>query len=343
MKSVSFWVDDFGFDEIMKKELVEIVTRRNNAQYEHFFKVYKSDIIDENSINALINTNAITGAKIDNVYTTVNNIQALSKGIRNINLVSTALSGLNLVTDIIGFSVIHNDICATNQQLVVLNDHFEELRERIDDLTDILIEEILIKIYREYDEHISQCKRYYDQFAHNEVDLDSLESEIVNIKAYIKEIISRLNNKIAKNRMAELYELVIEMMAIYTLLLFIYNRTFFLTKKRLSPQVNDYISLFDYFEKTKKGLNSKIFDYYFLEEKKSFRDIVRMQDVIDKSCSSYRIKIEDEKKMFDIMQTPENYYRFEKRRLEELPYSDISKIIGKPEDVCRSYFLGEEI
>ncbi len=352
-------------DELNKKGIAEIVFRQASAKYKNFVKckildnptvsnevaerIHSSSLqVLSQDVKNLKDTRAVVLSYEKNikhgikalttitkkVTTQLDLVYRESKAIKNLSYIGVGLSLTNIAVDMAGFTIVIN-------KLNDLNSRLQGLSDQIGSIANI-----------QKNDKIAECQRLIMRFNsladkikdEEDVSLDDIEALIVDMKAYLSEMIHNLSDKALKTELV--LEIINILLPAYTILYKALLDKFYLEKGKLPANTEIFNQLYDELENSqiREQLKEYFYDRYFIEEKmrsEDVFDIINAQILIE---ISGRAQIDDEITLIKLLKTREGLRKY-KERLEELVQtlakeniSAIAEDSGVDEETCSQFF-----
>lgn len=352
-------------DELNKKGIAEIVFRQASAKYKNFVKckildnptvsnevaerIHSSSLqVLSQDVKNLKDTRAVVLSYEKNikhgikalttitkkVTTQLDLVYRESKAIKNLSYIGVGLSLTNIAVDMAGFTIVIN-------KLNDLNSRLQDLSDQIGSIANI-----------QKNDKIAECQRLIMRFNsladkikyEEDVSLDDIEALIVDMKAYLSEMIHNLSDKALKTELV--LEIINILLPAYTILYKALLDKFYLEKGKLPANTEIFNQLYDELENSqiREQLKEYFYDRYFIEEKmrsEDVFDIINAQILIELNG---RAQIDDEITLIKLLKTREGLRKY-KERLEELVQtlakeniSAIAEDSGVDEETCSQFF-----
>lgn len=352
-------------DELNKKGIAEIVFRQASAKYKNFVKckildnptvsnevaerIHSSSLqVLSQDVKNLKDTRAVVLSYEKNikhgikalttitkkVTTQLDLVYRESKAIKNLSYIGVGLSLTNIAVDMAGFTIVIN-------KLNDLNSRLQGLSDQIGSIANI-----------QKNDKIAECQRLIMRFNsladkikdEEDVSLDDIEALIVDMKAYLSEMIHNLSDKALKTELV--LEIINVLLPAYTILYKALLDKFYLEKGKLPANTEIFNQLYDELENSqiREQLKEYFYDHYFIEEKmrsEDVFDIINAQILIELNG---RAQIDDEITLIKLLETREGLRKY-KERLEELVQtlakenlSAIAEDSGVDEETCSQFF-----
>ena len=352
-------------DELNKKGIAEIVFRQASAKYKNFVKckildnptvsnevaerIHSSSLqVLSQDVKNLKDTRAVVLSYEKNikhgikalttitkkVTTQLDLVYRESKAIKNLSYIGVGLSLTNIAVDMAGFTIVIN-------KLNDLNSRLQGLSDQIGSIANI-----------QKNDKIAECQRLIMRFNsladkikdEEDVSLDDIEALIVDMKAYLSEMIHNLSDKAIKTELV--LEIINILLPAYTILYKALLDKFYLEKGKLPANTEIFNQLYDELENSqiREQLKEYFYDRYFIEEKmrsEDVFDIINAQILIELNG---RAQIDDEITLIKLLKTREGLRKY-KERLEELVQtlakentSAIAEDSGVDEETCSQFF-----
>ena len=352
-------------DELNKKGIAEIVFRQASAKYKNFVKckildnptvsnevaerIHSSSLqVLSQDVKNLKDTRAVVLSYEKNikhgikalttitkkVTTQLDLVYRESKAIKNLSYIGVGLSLTNIAVDMAGFTIVIN-------KLNDLNSRLQGLSDQIGSIANI-----------QKNDKIAECQRLIMRFNsladkikdEEDVSLDDIEALIVDMKAYLSEMIHNLSDKALKTELV--LEIINILLPAYTILYKALLDKFYLEKGKLPANTEIFNQLYDELENSqiREQLKEYFYDRYFIEEKmrsEDVFDIINAQILIE---INGRAQIDDEITLIKLLKTREGLRKY-KERLEDLVQtlakeniSAIAEDSGVDEETCSQFF-----
>ena len=324
-------------DEVAQKGLVEIALRRADARFKAMIKcrilgeAVESEGIPQRvatsamqlSIHGTNSMESIRGtlrsfekglwsqattltATTKNMALQVDSIYRLMSSVRSLSYLNAGISMANLAVDIAGFIVV-------NDKLNILNSEVQLVANNINKIANV-----------QKNEKISDCQKLIMRFnsmsakmqTEDVVNLDDLENLIIDMRAYISEMILNLHDEALGTE--RVLQIIFSLLPAYTLLFGEFTKRYYYEKKRLPANYEMFLNLYDELEEV--NFRTKLHDYYFLDQKmhsQEVLDILNAQTLLELNG---RVQIEDQSSMLQILKTRENVEAFD-RNLDSFVHS----------------------
>ena len=258
-------------DELNKKGIAEIVFRQASAKYKNFVKckildnptvsnevaerIHSSSLqVLSQDVKNLKDTRAVVLSYEKNikhgikalttitkkVTTQLDLVYRESKAIKNLSYIGVGLSLTNIAVDMAGFTIVIN-------KLNDLNSRLQGLSDQIGSIANI-----------QKNDKIAECQRLIMRFNsladkikdEEDVSLDDIEALIVDMKAYLSEMIHNLSDKALKTELV--LEIINVLLPAYTILYKALLDKFYLEKGKLPANTEIFNQLYDELENSVK-------------------------------------------------------------------------------------------
>ena len=348
-------------DEVNQKGLAEIALRRADAKFKAMVKcrilgdAVSSDDISQRvassamqlsipgtnsmeSIRGMIRAfekglgNQVTmlTATTKNMALQVDGIYSMTSSVRSLSYLNTGISMANLAVDVAGFIVV-------NAKLNTLNSEVQLVADNINKLANV-----------QKNEKISDCQKLIMRFnsmsakiqSGDPVSLDDLENLIIDMRAYISEMILNLHDESLGIELV--LKIIFSLLPAYTLLFGEFTKRYYYEKQSLPANYKMFLNLYDELESV--NFRGKLHDYYFLEKKRHSQEVLDILNTQTLLGLNGRVQIEDITSMLQILETQEKVEAFDQGldRLvcswtkERVPL--IAKNSGVSEEECLKLF-----
>lgn len=327
-------------EEVMEKGLAEIALRRADAKFKAMIKCKVlgaptgSEIVPEKirpelakismsdkslSLNAvrktmhnieqgtgmLTQTTRNIAAQVDGIYHQVNSVM-------NISYLNTGISLANTAVDVAGFVVV-------TQKLNVLNNEVQLVANKISQIANVQKNEKIASCQK----LIMRCNSMIDKLNNDdEVDLDKMENLLIDLRAFISEMIMNLHDMALGENL--ILKMIYTLMPAYTLVFNEFMRRYYFQKKSVPINYEMFMSLYEELENV--GFIQKLQDYYYLQEKMRAVDVVDILNAQRLIGLNGKVQIEDQLSVFRALESKEKVMLFE-RSLNNYAENRIKQVI----------------
>ena len=348
-------------DEVAQKGLAEIALRRADAKFKAMVKcrilgdtvlgdgipqrvaasAMKLSIPGTNSIESIRGTIrafekgvgnqiAALSATTKNMALQVDGIYSLTKSIKSLSYLNTGVSMANLAVDVAGFIVV-------NDKLNTLNSEVQLVANNINRIANV-----------QKNEKLSDCQKLIMRFnsmsakiqSGDVFNLDDLESLIIDMRAYISEMILNLHDEALGTELV--LKIIFSLLPAYTLLFGEFTRRYYYEKHNLPANYEMFLKLYDELESV--NFRGKLHDYYFLDCKMHSQEVLDVLNTQTLLGLNGKVQIQDQTSMLQMLGTKEKVEAFD-RGLDEFVYSwakekvpVIAKDSGVSKIECLKYF-----
>ena len=319
LTTIQMLVERQAIPKLLKNEVLEIVTRNAGAKYKPFIKAYFPEggeraseltrqlLGDSTSYNleevrgamraVQHNLNTISkksknmSIQVNQIYNAVNSVQKLA-------YLNTGLSLVNIGVSVAGFAMISN-------KLNILGVEVQRLSQRLNQITVILKNNIisrfqtLIMLYNQTSSKLSK---------NEEIDLDSLEKQIIDMRSFLSEMVRDLNEQALQEEV--LLEIIYTLVPAYTALLCEFVKLYYFEHSENTSNYTMFLTLYDELENSE--FRKHLFDYYMLDKKLPNLDVVDILNAQSLLGINGRVQVEDELNLVRIFETEEKYNQFDK-------------------------------
>lgn len=316
-------------DEVAQKGLAEIALRRADAKFKAMVKcqilgkavasegvpqkvassAMQLSIPGTNSMESIRGTlrafekgigsrvTALT-ATTKNMALQVDSIYSLTSSVRSLSYLNTGISMANLAVDVAGFIVV-------NDKLNVLNSEVQLVANNINKIANV-----------QKNEKISDCQKLIMRFnsmsskiqSGDEVNLDDLENLIIDMRAYISEMILNLHDESLGSELV--LKIIFSLLPAYTLLFGEFTKRHYYEKLCLPANYDMFLKLYDELEE--ENFKEKLHDYYFLDQKMHSQEVLDALNAQTLIGLNGKVQIEDQSSMLQMLETKEKVEAFDR-------------------------------
>lgn len=324
MVAIEMLVNQYVADEIRQKGLAEIALRRTDAKFKAIEKCFllERGISPEEipvhiaqssvklSIPQVTNIEEIRGViressqnfktlstTTKNIAEQVDGLYQLTNTVKSISYLNTGLSLANMAIDIAGFVVM-------NEKLNILNGKTDLLLDYIKKIHAMKQNELI----EQYQLIIMRCNKYISRMRRNEeVAIDAIDELLEEIRAFISKMI---NNYLSNALQPELvFKVVFSILPTYTFLLNECIKRYHYEKNILPDNYDHYMSIYNELENSK--IKELLRDYYFLQKKFHFHQVIDIINTQTLLSLNGRVLIEDQVSILNMLETKEKVEQFE--------------------------------
>ena len=348
-------------DEVAQKGLAEIALRRADAKFKAMVKcrilgeaiaseeipqriassAMQLSIPGTNSMESIRGTlrafekglgkqvTALT-ATTKNMAIQVDSIYSMTSSVRSLSYLNIGISMANLAVDVAGF--------------IVVNDKLNVLHSDVQLIANIIKKLAIVQ----KNEKISECQKLIMRFnsmsakiqSADVVNLDDLENLIIDMRAYISEMILNLQNDVLETKLV--LKIIFSLLPAYTLLFGEYTKRYYYGKQCLPANYEIFLKLYDELE----GMNfrGRLHDYYFLDQKMHSQEVLDVLNAQTLLGLNGKVQIEDMASMLKMLETREKIEAFD-RGLDSFVYSWVKEKVpviaedsGVSEKECMKFF-----
>ncbi|MBR3598424.1 MAG: hypothetical protein IKL53_00950 [Lachnospiraceae bacterium] len=356
MVALEMFVDKTIANEIREKGLAEIALRRADAKFKAMVKCKLAGPTDSDNVlpeklksvamylseknsiglesvrNTLISlnkgTNKLTEAT-KNIAMQVDGIYSLTNSVMNISYLNTGLSLANTAIDVAGFMIV-------TDKLNDLNTEVKEVSNKLNKIANMQKNE-KIAICQKL---IMRCNAVATKIRDNdEVDLDKLEDLIMEIRAYLSEMIMNLHDEALGEEIV--LNIIYTMMPAYTALFHEFLRRYYFQKHMVPVNYDMFLSL--YGELEGESFIQRLQDYYFIKEKLHTIEVLDVLNTQTLLGLNGLIQIEDQLSILKTLGNEEKITLFENglKRYAKNRIKEVIPILAKEakmvEEDCEKY------
>lgn len=318
LAKLEIMVEQAGLPELLQKGSFEIVTRRANGKMLPFVNAsLPNDPVKAQqamqqllgntgscgleevrgamraasaSFKSLTSTCKNMSVQVDQIYKMVNSVQSLS-------YLNVGLGLANIAVNVAGFAMV-------SAKLNALSAEVQRLSSRLNQIVCLMKHEIIGKFQK--------LTMLYNQMSaklesNESIDLDDLEKLIIEMRAFISEMVMNLNEQALQEEV--LLEIVYTLIPAYTSLLCEFVKTYYFIKQTNSPNYPMFLNLFDELENSR--FRQHLFDYYMLDKKLHNLDVIDILNAQSLLGINGRVQVEDELSLVRILETEKKYTTFE--------------------------------
>ena len=319
LTTIQMLVDRQDIPQLLKNQVLEIVTRNAKAKYRPFIKAYfpeggqramevsrqlfedsssydledvrRSVRLARRDLRAISDKCKTLSLQVDQIYNSVKSVQALS-------YLNVGLSLANVGVSVAGFVMISNKLSALNMEV-------QRLSQRLNQISSIMKNNIIARF--------QTLTMLYNQMSgklnkNEQIDLDALEKLIIDMRSFLSEMVRNLNEQTLQEEV--LLEIVYTLVPAYTALLCEFEKSFYFTHQENSPNYNMFLALFDELESA--DFRNHLFDYYMLDKKFPNLDVIDILNAQSLLGINGRVQVEDELCLVRIFETEEKLKQFNK-------------------------------
>ena len=319
LTTIQMLVDRQDIPQLLKNQVLEIVTRNAKAKYRPFIKAYfpeggqramevsrqlfedsssydledvrRSVRLARRDLRAISDNCKTLSLQVDQIYNSVKSVQALS-------YLNVGLSLANVGVSVAGFVMISNKLSALNMEV-------QRLSQRLNQISSIMKNNIIARF--------QTLTMLYNQMSgklnkNEQIDLDALEKLIIDMRSFLSEMVRNLNEQTLQEEV--LLEIVYTLVPAYTALLCEFEKSFYFTHQENSPNYNMFLALFDELESA--DFRNHLFDYYMLDKKFPNLDVIDILNAQSLLGINGRVQVEDELCLVRIFETEEKLKQFNK-------------------------------
>ena len=352
-------------DELLQKGMAEIVPRRADAKYRSFVKsqvlgkVVPGEEIPQrvakaamqlsipetsnmenvrgalrvfekgigNQVNALTTTTKNMALNVDRIY-------QLTSSVKSLSYLNTGISLANLAVNVAGFLVMNGKINALNSEVQLVANYLSKTANV------------------QKNGKISTCQKLIMRFnsmsakiqSGDVIDLDVLEYLIIDMRAYISEMVLNLHDEALGTELV--LKIIYSLLPAYTLLFGEFTKLYYYEKHCLPANYDMFLNLYDELE----GVNfrGKLHDYYFIDQKMHSQDVLDILNAHTLLGLNGKVQIEDQTALLQILKTRDRVEQFDKG-LDTLVHSwvkeripIIAKKSGVSEKECLKLFVSNK-
>ncbi|MBQ3802718.1 MAG: hypothetical protein II845_03380 [Oscillospiraceae bacterium] len=310
-------VNQADVPQLLKQDVLKIVTRRTNGQILPYIDarfpgdMQKAQEVAQQVLGAgsIFNLEEVRGAlrsagrnlkslnttcknmsvQVDQIFKAVNSVQ-------NLAYLNAGLSLANIAVNVAGFALI-------SAKLNSLSAEVRSLSGRVNQIANILKNERISefqKLTMRYNQMSGKLE------ANEQIDLNELENLIIEMRAFISEMVRNLNEEALQEDI--ILEIVFTMIPAYTSLLCEFVKMYYFVKQSEAPNYTMFLSLYDELEDS--DVKQRMFDYYMLEKKLKNLDVIDVMNAQSLLGINGRVQVEDELDLVRIMETEEKYSEF---------------------------------
>ena len=316
-------------DEVTQKKVAEIAMRRADAKFKSIIKcrvlgdsVSNNDVPHRVASSALqlgfSRTNSVESIRgtirafekrlgtqvtaltetTKNMAVQVDNIYSLTSSVRAISYLNTGISMANLVVDVVGFIVVNNKLNALNTEVLLVANNVNKIANA------------------QKNEKIAECQKLIMRFNSissklqngDVVNLDDLENLIIDMRAYISEMILNLHDEALGTEL--ILKIIFSLLPAYTLLFGDFTKHYYYEAHNLPANYEMFLKLYDELESV--NFRGKLHDYYFLDQKMHSQEVLDVLNAQTLLGLNGRVQIEDQTSILQILETQEKVEAFDK-------------------------------
>lgn len=351
-------VDKLVADEVLKKGIAEIALRRADAKFKamvkcgvhgapvagdtvpqkiisNLMKLSNQNTYSQNQVSKALrivdkNTKALA-AVTKNMAVSVDSIYQMTNAVMNVSYLNAGISMANLAVDAAGFVIV-------TEKLNVLSSEVQEISVKIDRIVNVQKNEKISKCQK----LIMQCKTMATKIKDQDsVDLDALEALIIDLRAFISDMMRNLND----NALSEdvVLRIVFTLLPAYTCLFSDFVQRYYYQKNSIPVNYDSFLSLYD--ELGTDNFIQTVENYYFLEQNKHAAEVVDILNAGRLLALNGKVQVEDQLALMRALETRENVILFDKeikRHVEKriagmIP--ELAQECGLDEAECKKYLL----
>lgn len=349
MVALEMLMDKAIADEITQKGLAEVALRRADAKFKAMVKcqVLGNPVTNEVSPQKLMsaamnyqNQNTLTLNKVRSLMYSMKNsektltstalqvdkLYQTTNAVMNISYLNTGISLANMAVDVAGFVVV-------TEKLKCLNTEVQEVATAIAKMANMQKNEKISLCQK----LIMQCNSMAAKIKDDDINLDKLDSLLIEMKAFISEMIMNLNDEALSEELV--LKIVYTLMPAYTSLFNEFVKRYYFAKSCTPANYGMFLSL--YSELENENFIERLEDYFFLENKMHGADV---NDVLNAHILiglNGRVQIEDQVSLLEAFQSKEKVMLFEQgidKYVEErkkVAVPVMASECGLEEETCR--------
>lgn len=323
MVALEMLVDKAIADEVREKGLAEIALRRADAKFRAMIKCkilgtsVGGEMVPEKLTSAAMNLSAQNSLGLDtvrnalyslekgtgaltvvtkNMAAQVDGIYQLTSSVRNISYLNTGLSLANTAVDMAGFIIV-------TEKLNVLNTEVQIVANKISKMANVQKNEKIATCQK----LIMRCNAMVTKIKDDEVDLDKLQDLLIDMRAFISEMIMDLHDEALSESLV--LKMVYTLMPAYTSLFNEFLCRYYFQKNSVPVNYEMFLSL--YGELESESFIERLQDYYFLEEKLHGADVLDILNAQTLIGLNGMVQIEDQLSVLKELGTKEKILLFE--------------------------------
>ena len=351
-------VDKAIADEVREKGLAEIALRRADARFKAMIKCKilgssaNGNKVPEKLVSAAKNLSAQNSLGMDTVRNTlyslekgagaltvatrnmaaqVDGIYQLTSSVMSISYLNTGLSLANTAVDVAGFAIVA-------EKLNVLNTEVQAVDKKISKIANAQKNEKIMICQKLIMRSNAMTAKIKDK---EDVDLDNLQTLLIDLRAFISEMIMDLYDKALGENLV--LSIIYTLMPTYTLLFNEFLRRYYFQKNTVPVNYEMFISLYEELEN--ESFKERLQDYYFLEKKLHGADVLNVLNAQTLIGLNGITQIEDQLSILKALETKEKVLMFEnglsnyaERKLREA-VPDLARESEITEKECAEYFF----
>lgn len=299
-----------------KQGLAELVLRLKNKRFEEFVKCAIAKCEDQKAAKQV--AQAALG-KAGNVLNA-----APYAGI--------AMQAIGIAASIAGIIII-------SEKINKLSGEVAEMKSRLDQIKDISIETDILQVSEKLTLEFNQI---VDKLRNGEpISTEFLENYLISFKPFMTTLINLLRNRDVDA--GQLLNIIFTLLPAYTSVLSIYLKSYYFSNHSKPANYEKFMEVFK--DTQSDAFNVAVQDYYFLNKKYPFRDVISILDAQHSFLIDGSLEIEDQMALLDAFDDEETYRLFEKQLEQavekevEASIADISEKSGVPIEKCREVLL----
>lgn len=303
-------------EELREKGIAEVALRRADSKFRAFVKCRtlnpsesatatlpnpfqpdpeRKNILSlenvRNVLASLSRENGVIKDSVKDLACRVEDVYQLTSSVKNIACLNLGFSLANMAVDVAGFAIV-------TEKLNMLHSEIQAAADKIKQISNVLKNEKL----GECEKLIMQCNAMAAKLKDAEdVDLDKLQELLINMKAYISELILDLHDDALDEEM--LLNMVYSLMPAYTSLFHEFLRGYFFQKGDMPANYGIFLSLYEKFGD--EDFLERLQDYYFLRKKMHATDTLDILNVHKLIGLNGMVQIEDQYTLLRALGTKE--------------------------------------
>ncbi|MBQ9661861.1 MAG: hypothetical protein IJV40_01775 [Oscillospiraceae bacterium] len=296
---------------------IEIVTRTAKKKYKPFIDAVigsdaqKAEQVAEKllggygledvrgTVNSMRKNLHTLSTTCKNMSVQVDQIYKLVGSVQNLAYLNAGLGLVNLGVNIAGFAMI-------STKLNTLSSEIQKISVRVNQIANIQKNNIIAR-FQKLTMLFNQMSTKLQENA--KIELDELEKLIIEIRAFLSEMILNLNDKALQEEI--LLEIVYTLVPAYTSLLCEFVKTYYFQKQNVPANYELFLKVYDELEEA--HFRQNLFDYYMLTKKLSNLDVVDILNAQSLLGVNGRVQVEDELDLVRVLKNKEKYDDFERK------------------------------